>query len=126
MADAFCTGSSIMPQKHNPDVLELMRGKYHQIIAAEFQLKSALANLISGYHRDVQLTKEPLMNGFEIVRSSLAMAAMLVAHLQVDEAQCRSAMTDELFATERAYQLVQQGVPFRDAYQQIAREFSGE
>jgi argininosuccinate lyase len=56
LPDAFCTGSSIMPQKKNPDVLELMRAQFHRVAACETQLKNTAANLISGYHRDVQLT----------------------------------------------------------------------
>ncbi|MBN2010436.1 argininosuccinate lyase [candidate division KSB1 bacterium] len=121
----FCTGSSIMPQKHNPDVFELMRGKYHQLVSYEFQLKNAMANLISGYHRDVQLTKEPVMNGFDITITSLEMCDLVMQKLDVDTKRCQEAMTSELYATQRAYELVQQGMPFRDAYRQIAKEFSG-
>ena len=120
----FCTGSSIMPQKHNPDCLELMRGKYHQITALEFQLKSMSANLISGYHRDLQLTKEPVLKGFDITLSSLAVITEVFGGLKVDLQKAEQMMTLELFATQEAYQLVLGGMSFREAYQIIGKKFS--
>jgi argininosuccinate lyase len=121
----FCTGSSIMPHKFNPDCLELMRAKYHQVIAFEFQLKSMTANLISGYHRDLQLTKEPIIRSFEIVLSSLTIAIEVVKDLSVDEIKAKEMMTSELFATEEAYKLVVNNkIPFRKAYQIIGNEFA--
>jgi argininosuccinate lyase len=123
---AFMTGSSIMPQKQNPDVLELLRAKYHAVAACEFQVRSSTINLISGYHRDLQLTKEPLMRGLATALESLQMTLMVVQNLGVDEARCKSAMTEELYATERAYQLVQQGVPFREAYRIVAAQYHEE
>ena len=122
LPDAFCTGSSIMPQKKNPDVLELLRAKHHEIRACEYQVSGIISNLISGYNRDLQLTKEPVMKALKIVQESMEIAILLVQQLQVNEKACATAMTDDLYATEKAYQLVQAGVPFRDAYQQVARQ----
>lgn len=122
----FLTGSSMMPHKKNPDVLELLRSHYHQLVSYEIQVKSISSNLISGYHRDMQLTKEPVMTGFEITKSSLKMADLIISHLQVQEEKCREAMTEEVFATERVYQMVIQGIPFRDAYHTIARKYGHE
>jgi argininosuccinate lyase len=120
----FCTGSSIMPQKLNPDCLELMRAKYHQVIAFEFQLKSMTANLISGYHRDLQLTKEPIIKSFEIVLSSLTVATEVFQNLSVNEIKSKEMMTSELFATEEVYKLVvSDQIPFRKAYQIIGSGF---
>jgi argininosuccinate lyase len=120
----FCTGSSIMPQKFNPDCLELMRAKYHQVVAFEFQLKSMNSNLISGYHRDLQLTKEPVIKSFEIVLSSLSVATEVFQNLSVDEIKAKEMMTSELFATEEAYKLVVNNkIPFRKAYQKIGSGF---
>ena len=116
----FCTGSSIMPQKKNPDVLELLRAKYSVVSACEFQLKNLISNLISGYNRDLQLSKEPVIKACTITQESLAIGAALFSQLSVNREKCEAAMTDELFATEKVYQLVKQGIPFRDAYQQIA------
>lgn len=120
----FCTGSSIMPQKFNPDCLELMRAKYHQVVAFEFQLKTMTANLISGYHRDLQLTKEPIIKSFEIVMSSLTVATEVFQNLSVNEIKAKEMVTSELFATEEAYKLVvNDKIPFRKAYQIIGHGF---
>lgn len=123
---AFMTGSSIMPQKQNPDVLELLRGKYHEVAACEAQVRATTLNLISGYHRDLQLTKEALMRGLEAALEALQMTLLVIQNLGVDEARCREAMTAELYATEKAYELVRQGVPFREAYRIIAAGFRKE
>lgn len=119
----FCTGSSIMPQKKNPDVLELVRGKYHLVVGEEFKLKSISSNLISGYNRDMQLTKEPVMKSFEITKESLSVMNLVVGKLKVNAENCKKAMTKELFATEKVYELVKKGIPFREAYKQISKEF---
>ncbi|MCG8608012.1 argininosuccinate lyase [bacterium] len=120
----FCTGSSIMPQKKNPDVLELLRAKYHLVIGCELQIKNLSANLPSGYNRDVQLTKEPTMNGLETTQQCLAIACLIFENLEVHADRCEKALTEEVFATEEVYALVRKGVPFREAYREIARKFS--
>jgi len=123
LPEEFLTGSSIMPQKKNPDVLELLRGKYHEVFAYEIQLKNTTVNLISGYHRDIQLTKEAVIRGFNTVLGSIYMTGLIFQNLKVIEENCEVAMTDELFAAEKAYRLVLQGVPFRDAYREIGKQY---
>ncbi len=123
LPEALCTGSSIMPQKQNPDVLELVRSHYHTLLGYEVEIKSRMANLISGYHRDMQLSKGPVMRGLQITRDSLAMMQLVFEKMRVNKANCRAAMTEELFATEAAYRLVKQGVPFREAYRQIGAQY---
>jgi len=118
----FCTGSSIMPQKKNPDVLELLRAKHHVVTAAAHEIASISANLISGYNRDLQLTKEPVMRAVETTLDSMHIAVLLFKNLQVNEDACDQAMTSDLYATEQAYALVEQGVPFREAYQRVAED----
>ncbi len=125
LPDEFVTGSSIMPQKKNPDVLELIRGKYHEIFAAEMQVRQISVNLISGYHRDFQLTKPVLMKSLNTTKSSVEIASHLFQFLEPVPAACEKAMTPELFATARAYELVAQGMPFRNAYRIIAASYSG-
>ena len=119
----ICTGSSIMPQKKNPDVLELVRTKYHQALASEFELKSITSNLISGYNRDVQLTKEATFRGIDIAKDALAIMALVLGKLEVNEKKCKCAMSKELYAVKKAYELVEKGMPFRDAYKQVSRDF---
>lgn len=120
----FCTGSSIMPQKHNPDVLELVRGHYHQVRAAETEIQGLIANLMSGYQRDLGLTKEPLFRAFDATSRCLPMMIELVPRWSVNEEACATAMTEELFATEEALKLVKEGMAFRDAYRKVAELYS--
>ena len=119
----FCTGSSIMPQKKNPDILELMRAKFHEVAASEFQIFSLLSNLISGYHRDLQLTKKPVMRAIDQTQECLHMMALVVRSLQANGDRCRQDMTEELFATEKVHELVKKGMPFREAYRLVAEEY---
>ncbi len=123
LPDAFCTGSSIMPQKKNPDVLELMRAQFHRVAACETQLKNTAANLISGYHRDLQLTKKPVMEAFDATLDSLAVAALVVENIKIDAGACRKGLTEDVLATEKVYDLVKRGVPFRDAYRMVGKRY---
>ncbi|MCK5636234.1 MAG: argininosuccinate lyase [Thermoplasmatales archaeon] len=118
----FCTGSSIMPHKKNPDVLEIVRAKYHQIVAFEFEIKNNIANLISGYNRDIQLTKKPVICGFEVTKNTIQIMIKVLDQLKVNEKNCKNAMTKELFTTEKVYSLVKKGIPFRDAYKKTSKE----
>jgi len=123
LPDEFCTGSSIMPQKKNPDVLELIRSKYHVIVSYEFQVKNISSNLISGYHRDIQLTKEPTMKGLEITEQCLSIMSLIFTKLIVNNENCQKALTEDIYATERVYELVEKGIPFREAYKIIAQKY---
>lgn len=121
--DGFLTGSSIMPQKKNPDVLELIRAKYGILLGYITQLGTILANLPSGYNRDFQLTKEPLIKGIETTKETVKIMTLVIANIEVNKESCERAMTPELYATEKVYKLVKQGVPFRQAYNKITKEF---
>jgi len=123
LPEEFLTGSSIMPQKKNPDVLELLRAKYHEVFASEMQVRNTAVNLISGYHRDLQATKEGVMRGFNTTLVSVQIAALVFRNLSVNPAKCQAAMSDELFATAKVYELVEKGIPFREAYRIIAQQF---
>ena len=120
----FCTGSSIMPQKRNPDVLELVRGHYHVVVAEEFKIRSLLGNLMTGYQRDLGLTKEPVFKALDTTTACLRIMTRVIEVLDVDAAACVAAMSDEMYATEEAYRLVMEGVPFRDAYRRIADKYA--
>jgi argininosuccinate lyase len=123
---ALVTGSSIMPHKQNPDVLELVRAAYHQVSGYEYQLKNIPVNLISGYHRDLQLTKEPLMRGLKAVIDVLSIIPVAVGGLQVHVEQLNDSMTDELKSVQKVMELVKSGMPFRDAYRKIAQMYKKE
>lgn len=119
LADSFTTGSSIMPQKKNPDVVELTRAR-----AAMFPgwLNQVLmvGQLPSGYHRDYQLTKGPLFAALDTMGQMLDIVARLPESLSVNEERCAAAVTSDLLATHEAIALVRNGMPFRTAYQEVA------
>ncbi len=126
LPDKFTTGSSIMPQKKNPDVLELLRAKYHIVVAHEIEVKGISSNLLTGYNRDIQLTKWPIMDGFRITEQSLKISAHLFRNLKVNKANCKKGLTKDIYATKEAYDLVKKGVPFRDAYQKVSKKYGGK
>ena len=115
----FTTGSSIMPQKRNPDVLELLRAKAAKVLANANFVAEVVRAAPSGYNRDLQETKAPFMEGFDLAISSLRILAPLVAKLEVDGAALRRGFGPEVFATDRALELVAKGIPFRDAYHEV-------
>lgn len=121
---AMCTGSSIMPQKKNPDVLELVRANYHRLMAEMQLLLTLPANLPSGYHRDLQLTKEAIMRGLLLTQDLVLAMLQVVPALQFDVANMAKATTKELYATSHALEKVLNGVPFRDAYRAAAAELA--
>lgn len=123
LPEELSTGSSIMPQKHNPDVLELVRAKYHLVVSYELQVKSTVGNLPSGYNRDLQLTKGPTMRGLETTNQSLSVMALVFQKLGVDEEGCVAGLTEDAYATEKVYELVKNGVPFREAYRRVCDGF---
>ena len=121
LPEEYCAGSSIMPQKRNPDPLELIRARSATVLAQMHRTLMILRNLPSGYNRDLQESKPPLMEGFDIADASLTVLRMIVEHLQVNRDTLTRACVPELFATDAALDLVQQGIPFRDAYRQVSQ-----
>ncbi|MCK5822048.1 MAG: argininosuccinate lyase [Bacteroidales bacterium] len=120
LADELTTGSSIMPHKKNPDVLELIRASVHQLIACQTQVQNISLNLISGYHRDIQLTKEPVMTGLQSTLDCLIVASKVIDGLSVNKDKLQDSMTDDLYSVKKVYDLVRKGIPFREAYKIIA------
>jgi len=121
--DSFCTGSSLMPQKRNPDVLECVRGSYSVVLGEECKIKSLVSNLMSGYSRDLQLGKGPLFRAFDTTLQSLEIMKMIVAGMKIDKNKCLSAISDDMLATKEAYMLVKKGMPFREAYRKTAQKY---
>lgn len=114
------TGSSIMPQKQNWDALELMRAKYHQVLAAQMQTSSLIANLPSGYNRDLQQVKANIVNAIHVTLSSIKVAQLFVQTLSVNEVEVRKHLPREIFAAHWAYVLVREkNLPFRQAYRYV-------
>ena len=116
----FCTGSSIMPQKYNPDVCELVRSKAAQVCGLSAAANGILLAMPGGYNRDLQDTKKIVMEAFDATRASLRILARLVGGLSARPDRLRAAFADPgVFATDRALELVAGGMPFRDAYHQV-------
>lgn len=125
ISDAIVTGSSIMPQKKNLGLAELIRSKFHVILGNYVQIASLGSNLISGYNRDHQDSKKPLMESFEITQDCLEAAKILLENIKSNKKVLQGAMTLELYSTEEALKLVSKGTPFRVAYQKIAKKLKG-
>jgi argininosuccinate lyase len=121
----YSTGSSIMPQKRNPDVFELIRANYHRVVAEMNLLMTTSANLTSGYHRDLQLTKESVMRSCFVVRSMLQAMNTVLPVVRFQTERMKEACSDELYATAYAMKLVKKGMPFRTAYHEAAANKTG-
>lgn len=120
LPEEFSTGSSIMPQKRNPDVLELVRATYHRLSAEMTLLAGLPANLPSGYHRDLQLTKEAVMRSVLTTADLLEAVRHVLEGLKFDRDRMRQACGAGILATARAMLLVREGMPFREAYRRAA------
>jgi argininosuccinate lyase len=116
------TGSSIMPHKKNPDVFELIRGKCNRIQSIPNELTLLINNLPSGYHRDLQLTKEILFPAIEEGKACLRMTKLMLSHIEVRDGILKDEKYRYLFSVEAVNELVNKGVPFRDAYKQVGEE----
>ena len=120
----YCTGSSIMPQKFNPDVLELVRGKTAQVIGWQTAALTLLHAMPGGYNRDLQDAKLLYMKGLETTRTTLRILAKVVAGMKVNPDACRAAFTPGVFATDVALRKVAEGTPWRDAYHDVRDQFA--
>lgn len=119
LPSALCSGSSIMPQKKNPDGLELMRAKSATLGSYSFQVKSILRSLPSGYNRDFQETKEPFLRGLSLARDCLAVMELTFRELEVNGENLKKGFSKDIYATDAALELVQGGATFRDAYREV-------
>lgn len=117
--ESITTGSSIMPHKKNPDVFELIRARCNRIQALPNELTLLSANLSSGYHRDMQLTKECLFPAITSLHDCLDILVPVLEHVSVRKNILEEPRYRDLFSVEEVNQLVLSGVPFRDAYRQV-------
>lgn len=123
LPDSFTTGSSIMPQKRNPDVVELLRGRCSVLRTWRSGIENIYTGLPSNYHREYQLLKEPLFQSVRAGMEMLEVTLRIVPEVLVREEACKAACTSELFATQEAYRRVTSGeVAFRDAYCEVGKE----
>lgn len=118
----LCSGSSIMPQKKNPDGLELIRAKSASLSSYSTKIKNIIRSLPSGYNRDFQETKEPFLRGCDLALQCAQIMNLTIKNLQVNKKNLKKAFTPEIFATDAALELVAGGKSFRDAYREIGTE----
>ncbi|MFT3703969.1 MAG: argininosuccinate lyase [Agriterribacter sp.] len=116
------TGSSIMPHKKNPDVFELIRGKCNRIQSTPNELVLLINNLPSGYHRDLQLTKEILFPAIEELKACIQMTKLMLSNISVKDNILDDEKYRYLFSVEAVNELVNQGISFRDAYRQVGND----
>lgn len=122
LSDAHTTGSSLMPQKKNPDVCELTRGKSGRLYGNLVSVMVAVKGLPLTYNRDLQEDKEPLFDSFETVSLALRVNAEMVAAMRINRDRCAAAVSDPLLlATDLADYLVRRGVPFRKAHELVGK-----
>ncbi len=122
--DYLTTGSSIMPHKKNPDVFELIRAKCNRLQSLPNELSMLLTNLPSGYHRDLQLTKETLFPALETLKSCIEMTVLMLSNIEVKEDILADEKYKYLFSVEAVNKLVHEGMSFREAYQKIGNDIA--
>ncbi|CAK9829127.1 Argininosuccinate lyase [Anthophora retusa] len=115
-ADKFTTGSSLMPQKRNPDCMELIRGKSGTLLGKCMGFMVTLKGIPSTYNKDLQEDKEALFSTFDALNSMLIIVAEALETLEVNNRKCAEALTPNMLATDMAYYLVRKGIPFREAH----------
>lgn len=122
LPDDFTTGSSIMPHKKNPDVFELIRGRCNQLQALPFTISQVIGNLPSGYHRDLQVTKEEIIPALESIKSCLDLLNFAITEIKVNDNLIEDEKYRYMFTVENVNEKVKMGVPFRDAYKSIGKQ----
>jgi len=121
LADAYTTGSSLMPQKRNPDSMELLRGKAGRLIGNLTHLLATVKGIPSTYDKDLQEDKEPLFDTLDNLTAMLEVTRGVIDTLQVNQDKMRSALREEMLATDLADYLVRKGIPFRQAHHIVGR-----
>jgi argininosuccinate lyase len=120
---ALTTGSSMLPQKRNPDLFELARGRCAEAAAALAEVLAIAAKLPSGYHRDLQLIKKPVSRGLDSVGATARLFAHVIPAIELDAARMEAAIEPAMLLAERANRLVvEEGIPFREAYRRVRED----
>ena len=125
LGHSVTTGSSIMPQKRNPDVLELIRASAARVRSRHQEIAAVFSPLSSGYHRDLQLTKEPFLEGMQICLDMMAAMVPVLESLEVHPRRCAAAMERAIGSTDAVFARVAGGEPFRVAYKVVAADPEG-
>jgi argininosuccinate lyase len=124
--DEYVTGSSIMPQKRNPDVFELIRGRANLIQSLPGQIATLISGLPSGYNRELQLLKQLIFNAFSDLNDCIEIMIVMLNHIKISEDKITKPLYNSIFSTEQANRFARQGVPFRDAYKKVTEMIGNE
>jgi argininosuccinate lyase len=117
--DEYVTGSSIMPQKRNPDVFELIRGRSNIIQTLPNEITMLTSNLPSGYNRDLQLLKQLIFDAFGEMKECIEIMLLMLNNIKIRKNITENALYNSIFSTEEVNRLVKEGIPFRDAYKAV-------
>jgi argininosuccinate lyase len=120
LPDEYVTGSSIMPQKRNPDVFELIRGRTNLIQTLPGQITNLVSGLPSGYNRELQLLKQLIFNAFTDIKECIDIMVLMLDHIKLNENITENPLYNSIYSTEEVNRLVKQGIPFRDAYKTVS------
>jgi len=118
--DEYVTGSSIMPQKRNPDVFELIRGRTNLIQTLPGQIATLISGLPSGYNRELQLLKQLIFNAFPDLKECIDILIVMLDHIKLNKEITENPLYNSIYSTEEVNRLVKQSVPFRDAYRRVS------
>jgi len=118
--DEYVTGSSIMPQKRNPDVFELIRGRTNLIQTLPGQITNLVSGLPSGYNRELQLLKQLIFSAFDDIKECIDIIMIMLDHIELNENILGNPQYNSIYSTEEVNRLVKQGIPFRDAYKRVS------
>ena len=124
--DTLVTGSSIMPHKKNPDVFEILRARCNRLKSLPGQVMLMMANLTTGYHRDMQVIKEIFIPALREIQDCLQILHFSLSQIQVNENILADARYRDIFSVEEINRLVEKGQPFREAYRIVARQIEDE
>lgn len=124
LPNSFTSGSSIMPHKHNYDLFEIMRGRANSFGNFSGQLQAVCSGMGSGYQRDLQLTKSTTLEAFAVAGDTLKVLGLVVCELRLNEDKLTAAITPDMHSVSEINKLVEQGMPFRDAYHEVKKKLS--
>jgi len=121
---SLTTGSSIMPQKQNLDILEVLRANVSVIMSYDFQIKTAYHNLFSGYNKDLKISKHALIESFNITLNSINVIETVFKKIKPNINKLKKSFSKDIFATDLANEMVSKGIPFREAYKQVGENLN--
>jgi argininosuccinate lyase len=123
LPNEFTTGSSIMPQKRNYDVFEIMRGNVKVFTSYQIEIQQIVSSIGSGYQRDLQLTKKPFVLGINLCLDTIVLLSTIIQSLKINQQELDKAMSQDLYVTNKVYELVKKGMSFREAYVEVKEAF---